>query len=98
MLQRLALTTQPSSAALERHLVGSEPEVLNEIGDGRLSLIVWQRKLPLGLGHALRRWAALEPPRFWSSMSEQTSAGSNEPGQVSLLAPLVRFCSQTRRN
>jgi hypothetical protein len=55
------------SAAQEcaRHLVGREPEVLEQIRDGNLSVVMWQRRLPRGLRVVLRSWAAAqEPPRF----------------------------------
>jgi hypothetical protein len=49
----------------ERHLVGREPRVLEQIRDGSLSVVIWERRLPRGLRDALRSWAAAqEPPRF----------------------------------
>lgn len=49
----------------DRHLVGREPKVLEQIRDANLSVVIWERRLPRGLRDALRSWAAAqEPPRF----------------------------------
>lgn len=49
----------------DRHLVGREPKVLEQIRDGNLSVVMWERRLPRGLRDVLRSWAAAqEPPRF----------------------------------
>lgn len=48
----------------DRHLVGREPQILEQIADGSLSAVIWQRRLPRGLRDALRLWVAQQPPRF----------------------------------
>jgi hypothetical protein len=47
----------------DRHLVGREPKVLEQIRNGGLSVVIWERRLPRGLRDALRRWVVQEPPR-----------------------------------
>jgi hypothetical protein len=47
-----------------RHLIGRDPDVLQQIRDGSFSVVAWERRLPRGLRDALRRWVGQEPSRF----------------------------------
>jgi hypothetical protein len=57
-------TPAASPISVDRHLVGREPRVLDEVRDGSLSIVCWERRLPRGLRAALRQWASQQPPRF----------------------------------
>src|SRR5688572_6161248 len=62
---RAMVISAPAAIEGDRHLVGRTPQVLEQIRDGSLSVVIFERRLPRGVGDALRGWAAAEePPRF----------------------------------
>jgi len=76
----------------DRHLVGREPEVLEQIRDGSLSVVIWERRLPRGLRDALRRWLVQEPPRFEGFAGDAAWVDAALQGLVS--SPARTFLAQ----
>jgi hypothetical protein len=90
----LALSDAPES---DRHLVGSEPEVLEQICDGDLSVVVWERRLPRGLRDALRGWAAAPGlPRFEGWVTD--AAWVDVALQGFVMGPARTFLAQDLRS
>lgn len=87
-----AVSASPES---DRHLVGREPDVLEQIRDGSLSVVIWERRLPRGVRDALRRWAVQEPPRFEGFASDAAWIDAALQGCAS--SPARTFLAQDLR-
>jgi hypothetical protein len=85
-----AVSCSPES---DRHLVGRDPKVLEQIRDGNLSVVVWERRLPRGLRDALRSWAtAQDSPRFEERVTDAAWVDAALQGFV--VGPARTFLAQ----
>jgi hypothetical protein len=92
MAQDMPVLALSDAADGDRHLIGREPEVLEQARDGGLSLVIWERRLPRGLRDALRRWVAQEPPCFEGSVGD--AAWSDAALQGFVPSPARTFLAQ----